>query len=259
MSERVGYYSLVRFAADVARGEARNVAVILVGDHPDDGGVRAAPLSRVAPRARQAGVLDALLRSLATRVKSGQILGEEGLSGLASISPGSFSITAPQRTTIERDKKRAIDNLYRAFVGVRAAREPSRKGAIVDELVAAMGRAGAAIKRNAYLGDFAIDVVVTGPREAAIQVLSFCVGESRGVSVEREAGHFLFGLERLDVEANAVVQPPKDSDGPGLWTSHDRVQRWLADAGVATVATSDLRLLAGRYGGGEQIPLTYAL
>jgi hypothetical protein len=258
MTDRLGYYSLVRFAVDVTRGEARNVAVVLVGDLPEDGAVRAAPLSHVAPKARQAGVLDAVLRSLASRVKSGQIVGHAGLLSVASTSASAVSITVPRPTVIEDDSTTTIDNLYRAFVGVRSSRQPLRKGEILDRLVATLVRTGASVKRDAYMNDIAIDALVSGPQPAAIQVLSFCVGESRGVTVERETGHFLFGLDRLQLEANAVIQPPTEVSARGLWTSYDRVLRWLDDAGVNSIRPSDIQALADRYGGIEQLPLTYS-
>lgn len=257
MTDRLGYYSLVRFTSDVTRGEGRNIAVILVGDRPEDGAVRAAPLSRVAPKVRQAGVLDAVLRSLATRVKSGHITGQNGLQSIASTSPSTVLITPPRPTMLDGDAKVAIDNLYRAFVGVRSSREPLRKGEILDRLVATLVRSGASVEREAYMDDFALDALVSGPQPAAIQVLSFCVGESRGVTVERETGHFLFGLERTHLEANAVIQPPIETSARGLWTSYDRVQRWLDDAGVNSIRPSEIQTLADRYGGVEQLPLSY--
>jgi hypothetical protein len=258
MTDRPGYYSLVRFTPDVARGEGRNIAVLLVGERPEDGAVRAAPLSRVASRARQAGVLDAVLRSLAARIKSGNLIGHAGLMSIASTSSSTVSITAPRPTVISSDAKGAIDNLYRAFVGVRTSREPLRKGEILDRLVATLVRSGATVERETYLNDFAFDALVSGPQPAAIQVLSFCVGESRGVTVERETGHFLFGLERIHLEANAVIQPPNESSAGALWTSYDRVQRWLDDAGVNSIRPSGIQALADRYGGVEQLPLSYA-
>jgi hypothetical protein len=259
MIDRLGYYSLVRYTADLARGELRNVAVILVGEDPSSGAVRAAPLSRVAPKVRQAGVLDAVLRSLAARLNSGQIVGQAGLMNIASASPSSIFITTPRPAVIDVDLASTLDNLYRAFVGVRSAREPLRKGEILDRLVASLVRMGASVQRDAYVRDFAIDALVSGPTDAAIQVLSFCIGGSRGVTVERETGHFLFGLERLNLEATAVVQPPTDAASRDLWASYDRVQRWLDDAGVSFIRPSDIPALARRYGGVEQLPLTYAL
>jgi hypothetical protein len=258
MTDRIGYYSLVRYTADIARGEGRNVAIVLVGDRPEDGGVRAAPPSRVAPRVRQAGILDAVLRSLASRVQSGQILGHTGLTNLASTSPSVISISPPRPAVIDTDTGSALDGLYHAFVGLPSAREPLRKGEILDRLVAYLVRSGAPVKREAYLGDFEIDALVSGPKPAAIQVLSFCVGVTRGVTVERETGHFLFGMERLKLEANAIVQPPREEPGGRLWTSYDRVQRWLDDAGVNSIRPSDMLTLANRYGGAEQLPLSYA-
>jgi len=258
MTDRLGFYSLVRYTPDLTRGEVRNVAVILVGDQPGDGAIRAAPLSRVASKLRQAGLLDGVIRSLAARVQSGQILGEVGLLRIASTSPSMVSITAPLPALIETDPKVTLDGLYRAFVGVQAAREPLRKGEILDRLIASLVRAGTTVERDAYLHDFAIDALIDGPKPAAVQVLSFCVGESRGVTVERESGHFLFGLERLKLEANAVVQPPTEAAGGPLWTSYDRVQRWLDDAGVNSIRPSEIQSLATKYGGVEQLPLSYA-
>lgn len=258
MIERVGYYSLVRFSSDVARGEGRNVAVILVGDSPEDGAVRAAPLSRVSTRARHAGVLDALLRSIAARVQTGQIVGRAGLARLVSTIPSTVSITEPRPAVVVGDATVAMEQLYRSFVGVRSSREPFRKGEILDRLVATLVRTGAPVERDSYLQDFAIDALIPSPQPAAIQVLSFCVGESRGVTVEREAGHFLFGLERLKVDAHAVVQPPTEPPDSRLWTSYDRVHRWLDDAGVPSIRPSEIQALADRYGGVEQLPLSYA-
>jgi hypothetical protein len=254
MTEDLGYYSLVRFTPDTSRGEARNVAVILLNSR-GIGWVRAAPVSRVAPKARQAGMLDALLRGISARVGSGEVVGEAGLRALSESSTPTLWVTLPKPVLVVGDK--TADSLYRAFVGVSSAREPRRKGELLDHLVARLVRAGAPIERNAYVGDFAVDVLVTGASAASIQVLSFCVGESRGLTIEREAGHYLFGLERHHMEAAAVVQPPVDGETTQLWKSYDRVHRWLDDAGVRTVRPADIGILSSKYGGGAQLPLSY--
>ena len=259
MTDRLGYYSLVRFSSDLVRGEPRNIAVILVDSDAPEGAVRAAPLSRVAPRVRDAGVLDAVLRSLAARVQAGEIIGQAGLMSIASTSTSTVSISAPKPAIVDGEMKESLDRLYQSFVGVRSARQPLRKGEILDRLVASLVRTGAPVQRDAYVKDFAIDALISGSSHAAIQVLSFCVGDSRGVTVEREAGHFLFGMERLRIDATAVLQPPIEASGKGLWTSYDRVQRWLDDARVPSVRPSDINLLAERFGGHQQLPLSYAV
>ena len=256
MTSDLGYYSLVRFCPDTSRGEVRNVAIVLVDPTRERGLVRAAPVSRVAPRARQAGLLDALLRSLAQRVGSGDVAGEAGLTALASASTPTLAITIPKPVEIQ-DPKATLASLYQSFVGVRSAREPNRKGDIVDVLVARLVRDGAPLERNAYVGDFAVDVLVTGNRSAAIQVLSFSVAESRGLAIEREAGHYLFGLEHTKLEGTAIVQPPTTDEIGRLWQSHDRVQRWLEDAGVRSVRPGDIPRLSAQYGAGIQLPLAY--
>jgi hypothetical protein len=257
MTDQVGYYSIVRYCGDTSRGESRNVAIVLAGGDDHAGGVRAAPISRVAPKARQAGLLDALLRGLAERVQSGGVIGEAGLRELAAASNATLTISMP-KPFMDTDRASALQSLYRSFVGVASSREPRRKGEILDCVVAQLVRNGAPLERNAYVDDFAVDVLLTGTRRATIQVLSFWLAETRGVTVEREAGHYLFGLERTGVEAVAVVQPPSGDGSGRLWQSHDRVQRWLEDAGVRAIRPDDLAVLSERYGGGHQLPLAYA-
>jgi hypothetical protein len=56
-------------------------------------------------------------------------------------------------------------------------------------------------------------------------VLSFAGTRKDWLPTERDAAHFLYGLERLGIPGQGVVQPP--GDGKGARESYDRVTGWF--------------------------------
>jgi hypothetical protein len=55
--------------------------------------------------------------------------------------------------------------------------------------------------------------------------------------VERDAGHFLYAGDRLDLEGRAIVQAPAGGESVD---AYDRVLRWFEQEDVRTLAVEEL-------------------
>ncbi len=132
--------------------------------------------------------------------------------------------------------------LYRAYVSPRGGGSRlATKGVVLDRVLNALRRQGVPARRGAYIDDFIFDVVVGKERarqHTVLEVLSFAAARKDWTPVERDAGHFLYALQRLKIEGKAVVQPP--SDGNGAATSYERVRGWLDDEHVRIVSPDEL-------------------
>jgi hypothetical protein len=72
-------------------------------------------------------------------------------------------------------------------------------------------------------------------------VLSFATAAKEWASVEHDAGHFLYAVERVRLQPLAVVQPPdKDKSTENATTSFKRITRWFDKAGVRTIELDEL-------------------
>src|SRR5438128_197075 len=91
-----GYFSLVRWASDPTRAEARNVAVLLVDPSSGFAGVRSAPVSSISPRLHEQGLLDAVLVQLEHRFAQTEEPGVGLLDELHRSLERSLVVTAPQ-------------------------------------------------------------------------------------------------------------------------------------------------------------------
>ncbi len=58
--------------------------------------------------------------------------------------------------------------------------------------------------------------------------------------MERDAGHFLYGLERLSIPGQAVVQPPSDESDSGAEAAWTRVRRWFDNADVPVLEPQEV-------------------
>lgn len=61
--------------------------------------------------------------------------------------------------------------------------------------------------------------------------------------IERDAGHFLFGIEHLEVDGRAVIQPPPNGSPPDAYA---RIQGWLESATCRSSRPTSLRMLSRR-------------
>jgi hypothetical protein len=236
-----GYYSLLRWRPDATRDEARNIAVLLVDEVHDFASLEHAPLSSISQRLREQGILDDVLVGLKERLASIAEMGSDELRALSRDFQRSLVVTAPKRVAVD-DPAATLHALYGAFVAPRrggGSRAPT-KGVILDRVVQALRAQGARARRGAYIDDFIFDVVVEGERDRAVfEVLSFAVERKDWTPVERDAGHFLYAVQRLEVHGRAVVQPPLN--GHSAAESYKRVRRWLDTEKVPIVAPEDLK------------------
>jgi hypothetical protein len=141
------------------------------------------------------------------------------------------------------DAEDALAALYRAYLATRSTGGRAlTKGVLLDRVVEALRRRGEDVKRGSYVEDFLFDAVI--PRKngepAVFEVLSFAAQRKDWTPLERDAGHFLFALEKASVgQATAVVQPPTEQES-GAWSSYYRIDRWLEQAHVARKTLDEL-------------------
>jgi hypothetical protein len=234
-----GFYSLLRWRVDPTRDEARNVAVMLVDAQGEFGAIRHAPISTISPRLRDQGILDELLLGLEQRFRSGGRLRD--LEELQESLQRSLVVTEPQPVAVT-DPEETLTALYRAYLAPRGGRSRApTKGVVLDDVVAALRRQKVKARRGAYVRDFIFDVVIDQTRvrpASVLEVLSFAAPRKDWTPVERDAGHFLYALGRLEIAGKAVVQPP--AAGNGAAQSYDRVRRWLEDEKVPIVEPEQL-------------------
>jgi hypothetical protein len=230
---RRGFYSIVRWRTDVARDEARNIAVVLADADGAFSKLRSAPLSVVSPRLHEQGLLDAMLVGLERRLdEDGEPFTADQLYKLHQDLHHSVYVTEPKPVAVG-DPDAVLTALYRAFVATRGGgRRGQTKGMVLDKVVSALRTRGMTVRRGAYVEDFIFDVIIDeADRYTPVEVLSFAAPRKDWSLLEKDAGHFLFALDQLSVPGAAVVQPPP----PDLETAvepYARVRRWFDAADV---------------------------
>jgi hypothetical protein len=233
-----GYFSLLRWRSDATRDEARNVAVLLVDASGHFAGIRHAPLSTISPRVHDQGIMDEVLLGLEERFASEGGVTLEELRELHALLQRALVVTEPRPVDVA-EPEQALSDLYRAYVAPRVggSRAPT-KGAVLDRVMDTLRGRGVRARRAVYVDDFIFDVVVdNGGRPSVFEVLSFAVGRKDWTPVERDAGHFLYALRRVDVEGRAVVQPPSEGESVD---AYERVRRWFELDAVPTLALEEL-------------------
>jgi hypothetical protein len=234
------YFSILRWAGDATRDEARNVAVVLVDAEGQFGGVRGAPPSSISQNLKEQGILDAVVFNLARQFEGDEKPDLNWLRERRAALSQSLYFTEP-RPAAAADVDATLQALYRAYVSPRAAPRTETKGVVLDRVVGTLRKEGLSVSRGHYIGDFIFDAVVERDhRQLAIKVLSFATPVKDWAPAEREAGHFLYGLSRLELPGQAVIQPPGDASAPSAATSYDRIRRWFDDEAVPVVAPMEL-------------------
>jgi hypothetical protein len=235
-----GYFSVVRWRSDPTRDEARNVAIVLVDAEGQFGGIRIAPPSALSGDARQQGFLDAMLHGLENQFEGEEKPDLKRLRELSESLSNSLYLTAPRATAVP-DPELTLQALYRAYVAPIPAPRAVTKGVVIDKVVKILRGRGFSVNRSQYIGDFLFDAVVErkeGP--LACDVLSFATAKQDWLPTERDAGHFLYGLERVKLPGIAVIQPPAEESRGEAQTSFERVRRWFKDAAVPVRQPDDL-------------------
>ncbi len=235
-----GWFSLLRWRSDVARNEARNVALLLVGEKGGFNAFKAAPLSRISKRLHEQGLLDASLVALERQFGEHQTFTLERLNSMHEKLNSSLYLTEPRPVAVD-DVAQTVGALYKAFISTPGGGSTQSKGALLDRLVSAYRRQGIEVKRGAYINDFIFDAILKqGQRRRVVEVLSFAGGRKDWAPIERDAGHFLFALRELNVEGSAVIQEPTHSVSQGGAESYGRIMRWLKKADVPVAAPGEI-------------------
>jgi hypothetical protein len=229
------FYSLLRWRPDPARDEAKNVAVVIVGEG-DVGGIRSAPISTISPKLHDQGILDSALRNFERQFTEGHCLTLGQLEEMSTGMVHSLTFTPPLPTLVE-DVDVTLTALYRALVGgPSGGSRILTKGKVLDNVVRKLRRDGYEVGRGQYLDDFIFDAVLEEPNAPLLGVLSFATSARNFVGTEQSAGHFLYGLENVGRSGLAIIAPPTASSHENANLSFHRVSRWLqrADCAVAS-------------------------
>lgn len=241
-----GFFSLVRWRADVARDEARNVAVLLVA--PEQGAAfRSAPVSAISPRLKEQGLLDSILTQLEARFRQETRVRVEILEELHRSLQHSLYVTEPQSVAV-RTLEEALDSLYRAYLATAGGGRALTKGVVLDRAVTALRRRGLTVRRGVELGEFLFDALAHGGQgiPMAIEALSFATSRKDWNPVLHDAGHYLYALERVDARGLVVVQPPGEGAVEEAQSAFRRVERWLDEASVMRLRLDELEVARAR-------------
>lgn len=256
-----GFYSIIRYTPDPVRDEAKNVALMLIDEQRDVARLRVAPLSQLTPRLNEHGLLDKLLVHFGARLQAGELRDQRQVAALSRVIGPTLSLTAPVRAAIGDDVDATLKSLYTAFVAPRRGRDSSiSHGQLLDRLVKACRKAGAAVEPGAYVEDILFDAIVSWrKRRTPVQVLSFETTTQNPHGIEQAAGHFLFALNRIHADGLCVMQPPVLKSTDPVKASYRRVRNWMQDGGVETVGPEDLPRIASSIAGADPLPIVMSI
>jgi len=246
MSEQ-GFFSVLRWCTDPTRDEARNVAVVLVGENGAFGGVRAAPLSSVSSRLQDQGILDSAIAGLEQQFSAPRKPSLGFLDEMHASLHHSLYFTEPKATAVGHVDL-VLHALYRAYVQPRGGGgQALTKGRLLDQVVGKLRRRGFEVRRGTYVKDYLFDAVVENNGDSsAIEVLSFATGARNWTAVEHDAGHFLHAVGMAGLRGVAVVQPPGPESVVTARESWARVTRWFHTGNLpVTAPTAVEEYLAG--------------
>jgi hypothetical protein len=238
-----GYFSVIRFASDATRDEAKNVAVVLVDAEGQFGGVMSAPPGAVSPNIRQQGILDSLVEGFK---KQFDTEAKPDLARLRQVTKSlgrSVYLTEPRPVAVS-DVNTTLQALFRAYCSARPTPRAPTKGVVLDHVLNSLRRWGFYARRGEYFDDFLFDAIIgEGQPKAVIEVLSFATATRDWSSTERDAGHFLYAVEHVNTPAAAVIRAPTEESRSTAQASFNRITRWFDNAGVPVIATEHLEEL----------------
>lgn len=231
-----GHFSVLRWRNDGTRDEARNVAVIVVGDDGGHAAMRAAPISSISPRLHDQGILDGWLIGLERQF---QHVGNGALDLLINLHDSlhhSLYLTKPKPTAVP-DLDLTAGALYRAFVAPRShGSSEITSGKLLDRTIKRLRQSGLSVRRGEYIESFLFDAVVDSPHGiSAVEVLSFATSARNWTGPEHDAGHFLYAIRKLSIHAAAVIQPPADFSNVNARRAYEHVSGWMKDESIQVV------------------------
>jgi hypothetical protein len=106
-------------------------------------------------------------------------------------------------------------------------------GKLLDLVVKRLRLSGLSVRRGAYVESFLFDAVIDGPSgSSALEVLSFATSAHNWAGAEHNAGHFLYAVRKLSMQAAAVIKPPADFSDANARRAYEHVSGWLEDESV---------------------------
>lgn len=237
-----GFFSILRYRSDVTRDEAKNLAVLLVSADGSFGGMKAGRVSAASQRLREQGLVDSILVNLADRFQGDARPDLGALRQMVATLERSIYLTEPQPVVVP-DVDLTLSALFRSYVATHGGGSRATKGAILDRVVAGLRGRGWSLARSQYVRGFLFDLVIERPegRRRLGEVLSFASGARKWEQVENDAGHYLYGLERVtEASGLGIIEPPTEDAHPPAVESHRRVSGWFREAGVQILRPEDL-------------------
>lgn len=237
------HFSLLTWLPDPARGERKNLAVLLTTDD-GRGDMRAVSPSAVGERLRDQGILPHLLSGLQAQFKSEVKPSADDLRRMRNVLVHSVQLTEPQPTAVIESVEATLKALFTAYVAPRGGggSQAVTKGALQTRTVKALQKRGLAVAVNRYIGDFLFDVVVErAEKPLVVEVISFANARKDWSETEHEVGHFLYGLAHSRASGAAIINPPTEVSNAVADRAHGRVVRWLKEEHVRIFEPTVLR------------------
>lgn len=243
MADQLAHFSLLTWLPDPARGERRNIAVLLATEDGRIGKFKAVAPSAINERLRDQGILTQVLQGLESQFAAEVKPTVDDLRQMRNRLVHSLQVTEPQPTALVHGADATLTALFKAYVAIRGGGSQGlSKGSLMSKAVEAFSKKGFSAHRSHYVGDFVFDVVIEAPkRPHAFEVLSFDSPKKEWRDAEHEVGHFLYGVNRVDVVPQAIVSPPTALSNAVARRAHERVIRWLMTERVPVVDPTALR------------------
>jgi hypothetical protein len=242
-----GYFSLLRWRSDATRDEARNLAVVLVDAEGTIGGLRHGSIASVSSDLHEQGLLDTLVVGLERRLGGPQRPDLQEIRRLHTSMQQSLYFTEPKPCAVTGVEE-TLDTLYKAYLARRGFPGGPTKGRLIEKVVRILRHAALNVERDAYVGDYRFDAVVSeGDEATVVTFLTFAQTSRRDWRpAENEAGCFVFSVDKAELPGVAVIEAPT-SAGTEASVAYERVRRWFRDANLSVLdpatVVSEPRLL----------------
>lgn len=239
-----GYFSILRWVPDVTRDEARNLAVVLVSESGEQGGIKAISSGSVSTSLAKLGIVDAIVGGLAARFEEEVKPDVHELQGLHASWQQSLQFTAP-RLTMVPDWEQTLTTLFRSYVAKSHSGAGGQTSAQVQGRVCRMlEKHGCKPQQNVRLGDFRIPVMASSPWskvEVGMNITSFAQPTKREwLDIEQDTAYFFRAVDKLEINPLAVVAPPTNKCRQEAFASHELILKWYESEGIRALPPQEI-------------------
>ena len=238
-----GYYAIVRYMADVARGEPRNLAVMLLDVDGQYRGMRSLRPGSLSRNVEEHGIVARVLESMNIRFSGVNSL--ENMRELVEVTSGhSIYVTEPIPVLARQPADSVLDGLYAILVAPRS--HPAvgfTKGHILDRLSRWAKTRDGRLEIGAHHDGYPFDGLLRQHAEVlcAMHVISFAARNIDQRRLEQDAAGFLFASPRISAQGVGVIQAAPSTATEAIRELEDKVVGWFNDAGVITTSPAGLR------------------